>query len=97
MNTYLSAGDVQLNLTPISAHQSLKLLANTLKDTQSVVLSKGREEVAQKLVLASKLLQFLDNLRLVLCSQGGSVQDRTQLGVLLEHLGQSIESLGGLL
>lgn len=95
---YLSAGDVEVDLTTVSTHQSRKLLADTLQQTQTVVLSKGLEEVLDNVTLVTgKLLELLDDLGLVGGSQGGSGDETGQLAVGLEGLAENGEGLGGLL
>lgn len=97
METYLSTGDVQLNLTAVSAHEGRELVADTLEGTQTVVLSESVEEVLEDAVLVTTgdLLELLDDLLLVAVAQGGGSQDGGELGVLLEGLvevGQSLSS-----
>lgn len=95
--THLSAGDDELDLTTVGAHQGREFVADTLEETQTVVLSKGVEEVLEDLSLvgAGDLLEFLDDLLLVGVGQGGGVQDRGELGVLLEGRAQRGQGLGG--
>ena len=96
--TYLSTGDVQLNLTTVSTHESRELLADTLEQTETVVLSEGVEEVLEDvgLVGTSNLLQLLDDLLLVTDSEGRGGDDAGQLAVGLEELTEAGEGLGGL-
>lgn len=80
------------------AHQSLELLNHAFQQTQSVVLSESTEKVLENvaLVTAGNLLQFLDDLLLVANGEGGGVQDRGELGVLLEDFAELCKGLGDL-
>lgn len=96
--TYLSRGNIQLNLPMVSTHQNLKFLTDTLQNTEPVILSKSLKEVLQDLALfgtsAHNLLQFLDDVGLVGDSQGRGIEDGGKFGVPLEDLTESGESLG---
>ena len=94
---YLSTGNVQLNLTTVSTHQSVELLAHTLKRTQTVVLSQRRQEVLHNLALvASQSEQLLHDLLLVGDGQGRGRDDARQLAVGLEGGAQAGEGASGL-
>lgn len=96
---YLSTGDNQLNLAVVGAHQSSKLLTDTLQDAKSVVLGQGREEVLHDVVLpwaTSNSLQFLDDLGFIGRREGWRSEDNGQFNISLEHLCQSCEGFGGL-
>lgn len=96
-STHLGAGNVQLNLAAVSAHQSAELLANTLQSTETVVLGKGDEEVLQDvgLIGTGKLLEFGDDLLLVGVGEGRSAEDSGQLRVGLQGLAEGSDGLGG--
>lgn len=97
--TYLSAGNVQLNLALVRAHQSAKLLDNTLQQTQSVVLSKRGKEVLEDFALvgaAGNSLQLLHDLLLVAHGQSGGVEDDGEFGILFEDVAERGEGLGNL-
>jgi hypothetical protein len=103
-STYSSAGNNELNLAAVRAHQDGELVHNTLKGAQTVVGGESLEEVLDDALLVGStevLLQFLDNLLLVRDGEGGGVQDLGELGVLLEdgrerleRLGRGVESVG---
>lgn len=97
--THLSTGNAELDLTTVSAHQSRKLLHNSLQQAQTVVLSQGVEEVLHNvaLVRAGNLVELLHDLLLVAGREDRGLEDGGQLGVLLEDLTQLGESLGDLL
>lgn len=82
----------------MSAHQSTELLADILEGAETVVLSKGSEEVLQDvgLVGTGDLLELLNDLLLVGDGQGGSAEDGVQLGVGLQGLAEAGDGLGGL-
>lgn len=82
----------------MSTHESGELLADTLEETETVVLSQSVEEVLEDVALVgtSNLLQLLDNLLLVGDSEGRGGEDGDQLAVGLEGLTEAGESLGGL-
>lgn len=93
-----SAGNDQLNLSPVRTHEHTKFLHNTLQHAQAVVLGESREEVLYDALLigiANVLLEFLDNLLLVRDGEGGGVQDLAELGVLLENCRERLERLCG--
>jgi hypothetical protein len=97
VSTYRSAGDNELNLAAVRAHQDGKLLHNTLKSAQAVVGGECLEEVLDDALLVGStevLLEFLDNLLLVRDGQGRGVQDLDELGVLLEDGRERLERLG---
>lgn len=95
--THLSTGNVKLNLTTVSAHESTELLANTLQSTQTVVLGKGSEKVLQDIALigTSNLLELDNDLLLVGVGQGRGTEDGGQLLVGLQGLTEGSDSLGG--
>lgn len=96
-STYSSRGDDQLNLTPLGAHKSGELLAHTLENAQSVVLSKSLEEVLDGLALvldANLLLEFGNNLALVGRAESGCVENLLELDVTLEDGGEVLKCLG---
>lgn len=94
--TNLSAGDLELDLAAGSRHNLSELLANTLQETQSVVLSESLEEVLDSLRVAAGLLgQLVHNGGLVLGGQGRSSKDRGQLSIPLDDVVEVGESLGG--
>ena len=68
-STYLSTGDIQLNLPMISTHQHRKLITHTLQNPEPVVLRKSLQEALQDLAVlrssSHNLLQFLDDIGLV--------------------------------
>jgi hypothetical protein len=82
----------------VSTHQRRKLLADTLQQTQTVVLSEGHEEVLDDIALvAGDLLELLDDQGLVGASEGGSGDETGQPAVGLEGLAEAGEGLSGLL
>lgn len=96
--THLGTGDGNLHLTTVSSHQGLELLADALKETETVVLSQSLQEVLDDvaLVATGDLLELLDDLLLVAGGEGGGSDDVGQLGVGLEGLSEAGESLGDL-
>jgi hypothetical protein len=98
VKTNLGGGDVQLDLTAVSAHEGSELLADGLKGTETVVLGQGEEEVLQDVTLVGTgdLLELGDDLELVGMGEGGSTEDGTQLGVGLQGLAEGGDGLGGL-
>lgn len=95
--SYLSAGDLQLNLPAISTHQHRKLLTHAVQDSQAVVLRQRRQKVLQDVSLASaagNLLQLSDDLCLILVRQSGRGQDGREFGVLLEDFTEGAEGFG---
>lgn len=95
-STYRSAGNVQLDLSPVRAHQLSELLRDALERTQPVVLGKSLEQVLDDavLVVAQVLLELGHNLLLVLDGEGGRTEHRGELGILLEDVAQRVEALG---
>lgn len=95
---YLSTGDVQVQLAPVSTHESAELLANVLQNTQSVVLGQRGEEVLDgvPLVTTSELLEFRHDLLLVSTRQSRGTDDRSQLAVRLEGLAEDSKGPGDL-
>lgn len=98
-STHLSGSDVQLNLTTVSTHQGVELLANTLEGTKTVVLGQGLEEVLEDVALVGtgELVELLDDLLLVGLGESGGTEDGDQLGIGLQGLAEGSHSLGGLL
>lgn len=96
--TNLSAGDAQLNLAAVGAHEGSELLADSLEGTETVVLGQSDEEVLQDVALVgtSDLLELSDDLLLVGVGEGGSTEDGDQLGVGLQGLAEVGDGLGGL-
>jgi hypothetical protein len=82
----------------VSTHEALELLADALKETETVVLSQSLQEVLDDvaLVVTGDLLELLDDLLLVAGGEGGGRDDVGQLAVGLEGLSKAGESLGGL-
>lgn len=75
-STHLSTSNVQLNLTTMSTHQGLEFLRHTSKDSQSVILCQGLQEVLDNVAASTaNLEQFLDNLLLILRRETGSVEN----------------------
>lgn len=81
----------------MSAHQSTKLLADTLQSTKAVVLGKGSEEVLEDvgLVGTSNLLELGNDLLLVGLGEGRGAEDGDQLRVGLQGLAEGSDGLGG--
>ena len=96
--THLSTGDVQIDLTTVSTHKGIELLANTLQNTQPVVLGQGVEEVLEDvtLVTARELLELSNDLLLVSSREGRGADDRGQLAVRLQGLAETSEGPGDL-
>ena len=93
--TYGSGSDGHLDLTAGSAHKSVELGANTLEESQSVVLGEGLEEVLDGLVCTTDvLLELSDNLALVLSRQSWRLHDLAELGISLENVVELGEGLG---
>lgn len=81
----------------MSTHQSAELLAHTLEQTQTVVLSQGRQEVLDNLALvAGQSEELLHDLLLVGDGQGRGRDDGRQLAVSLEGGAQAGEGASGL-
>jgi hypothetical protein len=97
VESYLSRGNDELNLTTVSAHKSSELLADTTEQTETVVLSKGSEEVLEDIALVGtgNLLQLCDDGLLVRDGQGRGGEDASELGVGLEGGTEIDEGLGG--
>lgn len=98
VKTNLGAGDAQLNLTTVGAHESSELLADGLEGTETVVLGQSDEEVLQDVTLVGtgNLLELSNDLLLVGVGQGGSTEDCAQLLVSLQGLAEVGDGLGGL-
>ena len=96
--TYLSTVNGKINLTTVSTHESTELLANSLQNTQPVVLGQGGQEVLQDvtLVSTSDLLELLDDGLLVVGGEGRGADDGGELAVSLQGLTKGSEGLGGL-
>lgn len=97
--TYLSTGDVQLDLTALGGHESRELVSDTLEGAETVVLSESLEEVLDNVTLVGtgNLLELLDNLLLVGVGEGRGTEDGGELLVALDGLAEGSDSLGGLL
>lgn len=97
-SAYLGTGDVEVDLTTVSAHQSSELFADTLEGAETVVLGKGLEEVLDdtSLVGTGDLSELLDDGLLVGGGQGGGAEDGGQLLVGLEGLAEAGDGTGGL-
>jgi hypothetical protein len=82
----------------VGAHESRELVAHTLQGTETVVLSKGGEEVLKDvgLVGTGYLQQLLGDLLLVGVAQSRGAEDGGQLAVGLEGLAEVGDGLGGL-
>lgn len=95
-STYRSAGDGQLDLAAVRAHQLGKLVAHALEGAQPVVLGQRVEEVLDDIAAAGGvLLQLSDDGLLVVDRQRGRRQDTRQLGVPLDHLAEGVEGARG--
>lgn len=94
----LGAGDAELDLAAVGAHQSRELVADTLEGAEAVVLGQGVEEVLEDvgLVGTGDLLQLLDDLLLVGIGQGRGAEDGRELLVALQGLAEGGDGLGGL-
>lgn len=95
---YLSTGDVEVNLTTVSAHQGSELLADTVEGTETVVLGKGLEEVLDDtgLVSTGDLGELLNNGLLVGVGESGGAEDVDELGVGLQGLAEGSDGASGL-
>lgn len=82
----------------MSTHKGIELLANTLQNTQPVVLGQGVEEVLEDvtLVTARELLELSNDLLLVSSREGWGADDRGQLAVRLQGLAETSEGPGDL-
>lgn len=91
------AGDGELDLAPVCAHQLAELLDNTLQSTQPVVVCQCLEQVLHDafLVLSEVLLELGNDLLLVRDGESGSGEDGGELGILLEDGGERLKGLGG--
>jgi hypothetical protein len=88
-------GDGHLNLTASGGHEGTELLADALKDGETVVGGQGLEELLDGLVGGvGGLLELGDDLLLVLDGKGGRGQDVLQFGVLLESRVEVLHGLG---
>lgn len=96
--TYLSTGDVEVDLTTVSTHQSSELLADTVEGTETVVLGKGLEEVLDDtgLVSTGDLGELLNNGLLVGVAESGGTEDVDELLVGLQGLAEGSDGAGGL-
>ena len=93
--TYLSAGNSELDLTTGGRDDGRELLNNTGDEAQSVVLGEGGEEVLNGLVLGVDLLcELINDSLLVGLGEGRGVQDGGELGVLLEESAELVEGIG---
>lgn len=82
----------------MGAHESRELLADISKESQSVVLREGVQEVLDNLVrfTAGHILQFCDDLFFVASREGGGADDGLELGVLVEDIAQASDGLRSL-
>jgi hypothetical protein len=82
----------------VSAHQGSELLADTLENTKTVVLSESLEEVLEDtgLVGTGDLGELLDNGLLVGVGETGGAEDADELLVGLEGLAEVGDGTGGL-
>lgn len=94
--TNLSTGDGQLNLTTGSGDDGVELFTNAAKETKTVVLGEGLEEVLDGGAARASLLDELsNNLLLVVGAEGGSTQNGSKLGILLDDVSEGSDSLSG--
>lgn len=94
---YLGAGNVELDLAAVGAHELGEVLGDGLEQAEPVVLGEGLEEVLDDafLVLAAdQLLQLGDDLLLVALGEGRGGENLGELRVLLEDVVQVLEGLG---
>lgn len=95
MCSYLSGGDGHLNLAARSRHDLVELVADTLEETEAVVLGESVEEVLDGGFLAARLLNELgDDGGLVLGGESRGRQDGSELSILLEDVAEVGEGLG---
>ena len=95
--SHLGAGDVELDLTAVSAHESSELLADTPEGTETVVLGKGLEEVLEDVTLVTgDLGELLDDGGLVGIAQARGIEDGAELLVGLEGLAEAGDGTSGL-
>jgi hypothetical protein len=88
-------GDGHLNLAAGGGHEGAELLADALKDCETVVGGQGLEELLDGLVgAAGGLLELGDDLLLVLDGERGRGQDLLQASVLLESGSEVLHGLG---
>lgn len=83
----------------MSTHKGTELLANTLKNTQPVVLGKSVQEVLEDVTLvgaASELLQLPHDLLLVGGRESRGTNDGGELAVVLQDLAERSKGLGDL-
>lgn len=86
IQTYLGAGDGDLDLAAGGRDDGGELVADAGQETQSVVLGEGLEEVLDGLVAGASLLaELLNDGLLVGLGQSRGREDGGQLGVLLEE------------
>lgn len=97
ISTHRSADNGHLDFALGGAHQLLKLLADALQETQSVVVGQSLEEVLDGLVLLGSdvLLEDGDDGLLVLLGQSGCQKDLCKLGVLVVYIVEGGQCLGG--
>jgi hypothetical protein len=87
--------DGHLDLTAGGGHKGAELLADALKDGETVVGGQGLEELLDGLVgAAGGLLELSNDLLLVLDGKSGRSQDVLQFGVLLESRVEVLHGLG---
>ena len=92
---YLSAGNNHLNLAARSTDELSKLGADTGEESEAVVLSEGGQEVLDGVVGAGVLLELGDDGALVGGAEGGGLEDGNELRVLLDHVVEGGDALGG--
>jgi hypothetical protein len=91
---YLSTGNNQLNLSPRGAHELGKLGTDTRKQVEAVVLGEGGQEVLDRVDRGARaLVQLGDDGALVGRREGRGLQDRDQLGVLLQQVAEGDDVL----
>lgn len=100
-STYLSTGDVEVDLAVVSAHQGSELLADTLEGAETVVLGESLEEVLDDtglvgLVSTGDLEELLNDGLLVLVGEHRGAEDADELLVTLEGLAEVGDSTGSL-
>lgn len=97
-SSYLSTGDVEVDLAAVSAHQGSELLADTLEGTETVVLGESLEEVLEdtSLIGTGDLSELLNNGLLVGDGKHRGAEDSDELLVSLDGLAEAGDSTGSL-